>query len=784
MSTPSRHRMSQPRPPTTRWRGCSASAASSSAPWASCSRSPRAAAAPTGSPVTGRGVARASGPAGPSVRDDSSTARRGLHASAMRNSSVGVGGARYTRRVSWSTETDPTDEVPWNPDELAPPPDDEWAPPPPADSWQPDVHGPAGPRDIRFVDIAASASAARAAAVARRPAALRDCRRGAAHRLRLRAVPRRAGRRSSSRWRAAATPSCSCPPAAARASATRSRRCCARARASWSRRSSRSCTTRSTRSSATACARPTSTRASRPSERAAVERAYLAGELDLLYIAPERLEQRGDQALPRSAARSRSSPSTRRTAWRSGATTSGPTTSRSPSSPSAGPTCRASPSPPRPPRRRTARSPQRLSLRGRDAVRLELRPAQHPVPHRAQARGAQAAARLRAQRGRRCSRHARRGHRLRALAREHREDRGVPRRQRRQRAAVSRGPRRGACAGARRSASSAKTASSSSRRSRSAWASTSPTCASSPTSTCRSRSRATTRRPAAPAATALPATAWLAYGLQDVVQQRRMIDESPGDLAHRRRLAPAPRRDARALRDRARAAGRTCSATSARPASPCGNCDTCLEPPAVVGRHGAGAEAHVDDRAPAARAQPALRRRPPHRHPARQRDPARRQYGHDALATWGIGQDLSEQQWRGVVRQLLAQGLLATHGEYGTLTRHRCRGRRCSRARAPGDAPHRARAARSRSRGAARRHRPRPTSSPARPSCSSSCARGARARPASRACPPTSCSATRPCAPSPSRGPTRLGDLDGITGIGAKKLEAYGEALLAVVAAA
>ena len=48
--------------------------------------------------------------------------------------------------------------------------------------------------------------------------------------------------------------------------------------------------------------------------------------------------------------------------------------------------------------------------------------------------------------------------------------------------------------------------------------------------------------------------------------------------------------------------------------------------------------------------------------------PRVRQYGHDALATWGIGADLSEQQWRGVVRQLLAQGLLATHGEYGTLT--------------------------------------------------------------------------------------------------------------------
>ena len=41
------------------------------------------------------------------------------------------------------------------------------------------------------------------------------------------------------------------------------------------------------------------------------------------------------------------------------------------------------------------------------------------------------------------------------------------------------------------------------------------------------------------------------------------------------------------------------------------------------------------------------------------RPPASDQYGHDALATWGIGADLTEQEWRGVVRQLLAQGLLA-----------------------------------------------------------------------------------------------------------------------------
>lgn len=44
------------------------------------------------------------------------------------------------------------------------------------------------------------------------------------------------------------------------------------------------------------------------------------------------------------------------------------------------------------------------------------------------------------------------------------------------------------------------------------------------------------------------------------------------------------------------------------------------------------------------------------------------QWGHDSLSTWGIGTDLSEQQWRGVVRQLLAQGLLAVNDDgYGTL---------------------------------------------------------------------------------------------------------------------
>src|SRR5690606_25582243 len=43
------------------------------------------------------------------------------------------------------------------------------------------------------------------------------------------------------------------------------------------------------------------------------------------------------------------------------------------------------------------------------------------------------------------------------------------------------------------------------------------------------------------------------------------------------------------------------------------------------------------------------------------------QYGHDELSTFGIGAELAEAQWRGVLRQLIALGHLRTEGEYNTL---------------------------------------------------------------------------------------------------------------------
>ncbi|MET8234800.1 DNA helicase RecQ [Micromonospora sp. NPDC005298] len=165
----------------------------------------------------------------------------------------------------------------------------------------------------------------------------------------------------------------------------------------------------------------------------------------------------------------------------------------------------------------------------------------------------------------------------------------------------------------------------------------------------------------------LPSTAWLAYGLQDVVQQRKMIETSDGDLAHRRNLAA--HLDAMlALCETVRCRrvqmleyfGETTTAA-------CGNCDTCLTPPeswdgTVAAQKLLSTVFRLDrernQRFGAGQCIDILL--------GRQTDKIS-QYGHDALTVFGIGAELSEAEWRGVVRQLLAEGLLAVEGDYGTL---------------------------------------------------------------------------------------------------------------------
>ncbi|MFY9459455.1 MAG: DNA helicase RecQ [Aquabacterium commune] len=162
------------------------------------------------------------------------------------------------------------------------------------------------------------------------------------------------------------------------------------------------------------------------------------------------------------------------------------------------------------------------------------------------------------------------------------------------------------------------------------------------------------------------AQAWLAYGLADVVNQRRMIDESPAhdDFKRVQRgkldalLALAEAHDCRRVR---------LLAYFGEDSTPCGNCDNCLHPPQTWD----GTEAarkllsgiyrfcqHGQQRFGAGHLIDVLR--------GRLTDKVA-QYGHQSLSTFGIGADLSEHQWRAVLRQLVALGHVVAEGEYNTL---------------------------------------------------------------------------------------------------------------------
>jgi len=164
-----------------------------------------------------------------------------------------------------------------------------------------------------------------------------------------------------------------------------------------------------------------------------------------------------------------------------------------------------------------------------------------------------------------------------------------------------------------------------------------------------------------------PATAWLAYGLADVVQQRRLIDDSDGDLAHRRRLVA--HLDAMlALCEAAGCRRAQMLAYFGETGAPaCGNCDTCLAPPQVWDGTVAAQKllstvvrlGRLDG--------PSFGAGQPIDILLGKKTPRVESYRHDALPVFGIGSELSEGEWRGVVRQLLASGLLAVKGDHGTL---------------------------------------------------------------------------------------------------------------------
>ena len=162
----------------------------------------------------------------------------------------------------------------------------------------------------------------------------------------------------------------------------------------------------------------------------------------------------------------------------------------------------------------------------------------------------------------------------------------------------------------------------------------------------------------------LPATAWMAYGLQDVITLRQMVDGSEADEARKRleirkldamlgycELATCRRRTLLAY------FGETLK-------EPCGNCDNCLEPPESWDATEAAQQAlscvyRTGQRFGVAYVVDVLRGKD---------DDRIRRFRHDRLSTFGIGADLDARQWRSVLRQLVARGLLSVDVErYGSL---------------------------------------------------------------------------------------------------------------------
>ena len=163
-----------------------------------------------------------------------------------------------------------------------------------------------------------------------------------------------------------------------------------------------------------------------------------------------------------------------------------------------------------------------------------------------------------------------------------------------------------------------------------------------------------------------PSTAWLAYGLQDVVQLSRMIDQGEGDEFHKRQQRL--HLDAMlALCETAGCRRQMLLAYFGEESAPCGNCDNCIQPPETW-----------DGTVPAQKLLSTIVRLD------RERG---RSYGagavidvllgkrtdrvvqgrHDELTTFGIGNELDEAGWRSVARQLLAQRFMESVGEYGVL---------------------------------------------------------------------------------------------------------------------
>ena len=162
-----------------------------------------------------------------------------------------------------------------------------------------------------------------------------------------------------------------------------------------------------------------------------------------------------------------------------------------------------------------------------------------------------------------------------------------------------------------------------------------------------------------------PSTAWMTYGLSDIVQQRRMIDESTGSDAFKRvsigKLDALVALAETAHCRRSRLLGYFGETVDD---AACGNCDNCLSPPRIrdgkiVAQKLLSCVYRTGQRFGAMHVIDVLIGRPTDRV---------KQFGHDKLSVFGVGRELNEKQWRAVLRQLVAMGHLRADSEaFGAL---------------------------------------------------------------------------------------------------------------------
>ena len=160
-----------------------------------------------------------------------------------------------------------------------------------------------------------------------------------------------------------------------------------------------------------------------------------------------------------------------------------------------------------------------------------------------------------------------------------------------------------------------------------------------------------------------PADAWMAYGLADVVQQRRLIDISEASDEYKR-VSVAKLDALLGLCETAGCRRVRLLAYFGEASLPCGNCDTCLAPPETYDATSAAQKAlsaiyRTGQRFGAVHLIDVLRGKAGERIA---------RWEHDKLSVYGIGEDVDEMAWRGVFRQLVALGYARVdHEAHGAL---------------------------------------------------------------------------------------------------------------------